>query len=98
MSVFLEQSKTRNLEINVADFEEHIWSRVLVQIASNTCPNLSQNQVLSQMFDAIYSELLTVSLSKPQIKKKMHCQQSRLHHSAAAVESHSVNLNDACDR
>jgi hypothetical protein len=24
MSVFLEQSKTRNLEINVADFEEHI--------------------------------------------------------------------------
>ena len=50
------------------------------------------------MFDAIYSELLTVSLSKPQIKNKMHRQQSRLHHSAAAVESHDINLNDACDK
>ena len=97
MSVFFEQLKTRNLEINVTNFEEHVWSRVLVQVASNTCPNLSQNQALSQMFDAIYSELLTVSLSKPQIKKKTHCQQSRLHHSAAAVKSHNVNLSDACD-
>jgi len=97
MSVFFEQLKTRSLDINVTNFEEHIRSRVLVQIASNTCPNLSQNQALSQMLDAIYSELLTVSLSKPQIKKKMHCQQSRLHHSAAAVESHGISLNDACD-
>jgi len=30
MSVFFEQLKTRNLEINVTNFEEHIRSRVLV--------------------------------------------------------------------
>jgi hypothetical protein len=93
----LEQQKTRNLEIHVTNSEAHIWSTLLSPTARNTCPNLSQNQVLSQTFEAIYPELLTVSLSKPQIKKQIHCQQSRLHHSAAAVESHSDNLSDTYD-